>query len=96
MRLIDADKLPLDIEREDIDDAPTIDAVEVVHGEWIPFQRPNGGYYTGCSICSFPMPTDSMCDFMDETDNRFCYNCGAKMDGEVKSDGEQYSRVGSV
>lgn len=30
MRLIDADKLPLDIEREDIDDAPTIDAVEVV------------------------------------------------------------------
>lgn len=30
MRLIDADKLPLDIEHEDIDDAPTIDAVEVV------------------------------------------------------------------
>lgn len=64
---------------------PTTDAVEVVHGEWIPFQRPNGGYYTGCSICSFPMPTDSMCDFMDETDNRFCYNCGAKMDGEVNA-----------
>ena len=30
MRLIDADELPLDIEREDIDDAPTVDAVEVV------------------------------------------------------------------
>lgn len=30
MRLIDADKLPLDIEREDVEDAPTVDAVEVV------------------------------------------------------------------
>lgn len=29
MRLIDADKLPLDIEREDIDDAPT-------EPQWIP------------------------------------------------------------
>ena len=30
MRLIDADKLPLDIMPEDIDNAPTIDAVPVV------------------------------------------------------------------
>lgn len=30
MRLVDADKLPLDIMSEDIDNAPTIDAVPVV------------------------------------------------------------------
>ena len=30
MRLIDADKLPLDIMPEDVDNAPTIDAVPVV------------------------------------------------------------------
>mgnify|MGYP000905607665 CR=1 FL=1 len=30
MRLIDADKLPLDIMPEDVDKAPTIDAVPVV------------------------------------------------------------------
>ena len=34
MRLIDADILPLDIEREDIDNAPTVDAGPVVHAEW--------------------------------------------------------------
>ena len=30
MRLIDADKLPLDIMPEDVDNAPTIDAVPVI------------------------------------------------------------------
>ena len=70
-----------------IDKEKSVDAVEVVHGEWKIYERPNGGYYTGCSVCSFPLPTDSQHDFMDETDSKYCYNCGAKMDGEVKSDG---------
>ena len=43
MRLIDADKLPLDIEHEDIDDAPTIDAVEVVRCKDCKFYYANGG-----------------------------------------------------
>ena len=73
--------------KELIDKQPTIDAVEVVHGEWKIYERPNGGYYTGCSVCSFPLPTDSQLDFMDETDSKYCPNCGAKMDGEVKNDG---------
>ena len=30
MRLIDADKLPIDIEYEDVESAPTVDAVQVV------------------------------------------------------------------
>jgi len=71
--------------RDRIKALPTMDAVK--HGEWIPFQRPNGGYYKGCSVCSSPIPTDSMLDYMDEIDNRFCYNCGAKMDGEEQDDG---------
>jgi hypothetical protein len=32
MRLIDADKLPMDIEWEDIENAPTIDAIPI---EWL-------------------------------------------------------------
>lgn len=60
------------------------DHVEVVHGEWIMFERPNGGYYKGCSLCTYPMPTDMELDYLCEEDNKYCYNCGAKMDGEVK------------
>ena len=94
-RLIDADALPsytgtmmsASVIAMAVKNAPTIDAVEVVHGEWKIYERPNGGYYTGCSVCSFPLPTDSQLDFMDETDSKYCPNCGAKMDGEVKNDG---------
>lgn len=65
-----------------LDQMPTIDAVEVVHGEWIMFERPNGGYYKGCSLCTYPMPTDMELDYLCEEDNRYCYNCGAKMIGD--------------
>lgn len=43
--------------------------VEVVHGRWIPCE--NGGYY--CSNC------DTRVAFIIH--NKFCPNCGAKMDG---------------
>lgn len=69
-----------------IKSAPTVDAAPLVHGEWIMFERPNGGYYKGCSLCTYPMPTDMELDYLCEEDNRYCYNCGAKMDGEVKND----------
>ena len=59
-----------------IDNAPEVDAVEVVHGRWIPV--PSSDMMTGkaykCSECGkmrygsyFP---------------NFCQNCGAKMDGD--------------
>lgn len=74
MRLIDADKLdwwykgrPI---RRVIDEAPTIDAIEVVHGKWV---TTGGNQYTifrRCSIC---------CAMYDFTPN-YCPNCGAKMD----------------
>lgn len=60
--------------------APTVDAVEVVHGEWIADEDGvdedgNGQYY--CSVCGVgekhnPTVTVS-----------YCWNCGAKMDGGI-------------
>ena len=55
-------------------DAPTVDAVEVVHGRWI--EKP---YLFGttryCSICgqNYGMPHGVF---------NYCPNCGAKMDGD--------------
>lgn len=54
--------------------APSVDAVEVVHGRWIPCE--NGGY--NCANC------DRRVAFL--VHNRYCPNCGAKMDGGVSSD----------
>lgn len=54
---------------EDIEEAPTVDAVEVVHGRWM--HHGNGIAY--CSNCEV--------DAVEDATN-FCPNCGAKMDGE--------------
>ena len=57
-------------------DAPTVDAVEVVHGRWI--HVPSSDMMTGkaykCSECN-KMRYGS---FMPN----YCQNCGAKMDGD--------------
>lgn len=53
-----------------LDDAPTIDAVPVVHGEWIR----QGAYFWRCSVC------DTVTDY----NGHYCPNCGARMDGERK------------
>ena len=86
MRLIDADALnvrrytlwfdePADVRQIErmIRESPTIKAAPVVHGKWI-----NGE----CSICKAPVPTDSVPDYLDDCDCKYCYNCGAKMDKE--------------
>lgn len=56
-----------------IDDMPTVDAVEVVHGVWIDMREAyNDVPNVKCSICGrvwFGLETD------------YCPNCGAKMDG---------------
>ena len=58
-----------------LDEAPTVDAVEVVHGRWeynrgaAPSEK---SYY--CSVC-----ISGESDY--GTDN-YCPNCGAKMDGD--------------
>lgn len=57
-----------------INEQPTIEAVPVVHGEWV-----NGK----CSNCGEYIPTDTRIDFVDEEDCAFCYSCGADMRKKV-------------
>ena len=69
---------------ERIENAPTVDAVEVVHGRWLPDMEEfdddpavgirGGVFQTGwkCSICGRT----------EQTKEPYC-NCGAKMDLEV-------------
>lgn len=59
---------------ETIDEAPTIDAVEVVHGRWI-LER----IYRKCSLCEWVF-----CIRDEEGDLQkfnYCPNCGMPMDG---------------
>lgn len=52
--------------------APTVDAVEVVHGRWV-FGTANHREYMKCSVClKSQTPTGVF---------TYCPNCGAKMDG---------------
>ena len=59
----------------DTEDAPTVDAVEVVHGWWeynrgaAPYEK---SYY--CSVC---IGGES-----DYGNDNYCPNCGARMDGD--------------
>lgn len=58
-------------------DAPTVDAVEVVHGRWHDVYMTSPTTYTAtCSVCNvrndIPHPWRA----------NYCPNCGAKMDGE--------------
>ena len=51
---------------------PTVDAVEVVHGEWL---RTDDTY---------PVFECSNCKRTDNYKRNYCPNCGAKMDGKVE------------
>lgn len=90
-RLIDADALKIDfydeyeteddayaygyVSKHQIDMAPTIDAVEVVHGKWKRKIVDNGFNSDWvCSKCGYRVMTD----FVSYS---YCPNCGAKMKG---------------
>ena len=67
-----------------IDNAPTVDAVEVVHGRWNKSRLfSSEGFWSGfgygyaCSICGDEVD----CDENDALEYNYCPNCGAKMDG---------------
>lgn len=49
------------------EDTPTIDAVEVVHAEWV--------WKDGCFHCT-------NCKQTEDHITKYCHGCGAKMDGE--------------
>ena len=78
MRLIDADALDM-YERlksyygdawrdaqEEIDNAPTVDAVPVKHGHWLVNM-----FFIECSECGETFPLEPQ---------NYCPNCGARMD----------------
>jgi hypothetical protein len=68
---------------EALDDSPTVDAVPVVHGRWIETLVPDGYVQKAsrmrkqCSVCGWT----NACRY------KYCPNCGAKMDLEVKNYG---------
>lgn len=86
MRLIDADKLESGeliiptlyggyeyvevFYKDDVDNAPTVDAEPVRHGHWI--ENDNGTY--SCSECDSWIPNEQ------HYYARYCLHCGAKMD----------------
>ena len=77
-----------------LDDAPTVDAVEVVHGHKVVRERHRGvTRYIPCPCCSSAVPCNkpytekveycSVCGKkLDDTFQNYCPNCGAKMDGD--------------
>ena len=83
MRLIDGDALLEKMKRRReyvgrpsdpvclVEDAPTIDAVPVVHGRWIKLAEASEWDQKRCSVCG-----DVAC-----CQGNYCMNCGAKMDG---------------
>ena len=95
MRLIDADKIqwksyPNDygetnddyVEKCDIDNMPTVDAVPVVHGRWIRPHWKNNNYCCDCSECGGEaMHRDYQWD--KNGVYPICPNCGAMMDGGI-------------
>ena len=58
-----------------IKEAPTVDAVEGVHGEW---EKQQGIY--SCSICGKACPYDVQADIIQYWPCNYCPSCGAKMD----------------
>lgn len=71
-----------------INGIPAADVAPVVHGRWEWFDEDVGTPVTGyerewgwrCSHCGEELP-DDYDDPDDSPTFRFCYNCGAKMDG---------------
>ena len=92
-RLIDANALAKVAEKrcgviniKHIDEAPTVDAVEVVHGYWI--ERPLDNFRkheVKCSECGFIGISDYD-QYLEPIDFYFCPRCGARMD---RLDGEK-------
>ena len=89
MKLIDADALKAKAHADpdsgegfvwvqDIDEAPTVDAVPVVHGRWIWNEE------SECWICS-NCEMSALNNYRgNSTDSNYCPNCGAIMDLEVE------------
>lgn len=75
-RLVDADALPRFgrrgglIHAEDVDRAPTVEAVPVVHGRWI-----RDEFGTKCGACGLYAYRDK---FDQPWESPYCPNCGSR------------------
>ena len=88
MRLINADALEtheiyegewkMVVYADDIDDAPTIEAEPVRHGEWIFSPDHAEG---ACTMCNFKIYGRPYNNTYLIVPYNYCPNCGAKMDG---------------
>lgn len=63
---------------------PTVDAVEVVHGRWVEKVDMVESYLSGCTEVFYEC---SVCASGNIGESPYCPNCGAKMDGERRTDG---------
>ena len=78
-------RMPVDI----VNEIPTVDAVEVIHGDWRTIILRGGfaeewGYV--CSVCGCTVSDRSKLSFgkfaRGNQKLNYCPNCGAKMDGD--------------
>lgn len=104
-RLIDAELLILDINADPyrieseksydrclVRRQPTVDAVPVVHGHWEK-TIDNCTVMHKCSVCGARVVKGF---YEYENPNRYCYHCGAKMDGEKDSYGHNAEKCDTV
>ena len=59
-----------------IDEAPTVDAVEVVHGRW---EKAEYSGFLRCDQCKDVYINE---EWLEDGKWNYCPNCGAKMDGD--------------
>ena len=60
----------------EIEDAPTVDAMEVVHGRW---EKARIAGYLKCNYCKDAFIYE---EWLESGKWNYCPNCGAKMDGD--------------
>ena len=70
---------------EEIDNAPTVEAVPVRHGKYIGTEF--DGYADGCPVYYEWKCSECGCVFEEEEPTyNYCPNCGAKMNGEIEEE----------
>lgn len=75
---------------KDLEAAPTVDAVEVVHGRWLPndVEQVVDNYISPYYAAGYFRAVNyrcNLCGRVEENKEPYC-NCGAKMDGERRAD----------
>ena len=64
-----------------VEQMPTVDAVEVVHGRWLR-SIDNECEMHECSVCGARV-VKGLYEY--DNPNIYCYHCGAKMDGDMEN-----------